>query len=265
MSDVRIDGLGVSVLVDIEDPSLHPVISSLWSDLSDGAVPVTVVQRVRVSGHGPWSITSDGGAAHVVRSSPEVVSAVCAAINEPIATSTPLLTAHAAVVVRDGRGLVIPGPSGQGKTTLTVALLQQGWRYVTDEALALDWDTGQPVGYPRPLGVSVSTAEMLGVRGGIEGDDEYFMRASELGAEIGRQPFEIAAIALLNRDGSVASLVPEHRMEALEALVRRGFTHRRDPGLALRLLAGVVRGAKAYELRYGDAGHAAELLSKTLL
>ncbi len=44
---------------------------------------------------------------------------------------------HANAVKRDGAGLVIVGDSGAGKTTLTLALISEGWGYVSDDAIFL--------------------------------------------------------------------------------------------------------------------------------
>ena len=44
---------------------------------------------------------------------------------------------HANGVVKENVGCLIVGNSGQGKTTLTLGLIQAGWRYLSDDALML--------------------------------------------------------------------------------------------------------------------------------
>jgi hypothetical protein len=44
-----------------------------------------------------------------------------------------LYTVHAAAVEKNGYGLLIPGSSGQGKTTACIALLRAGYRYLSDD------------------------------------------------------------------------------------------------------------------------------------
>src|SRR4029450_8545706 len=39
---------------------------------------------------------------------------------------------HAAVLERDGRGLILPAPSSSGKSTLCAALSWRGWRLLSD-------------------------------------------------------------------------------------------------------------------------------------
>lgn len=43
------------------------------------------------------------------------------------------LLIHAAVVERGGRAVVLPAPPGSGKSTLCAALVQRGWRLLSDE------------------------------------------------------------------------------------------------------------------------------------
>ena len=47
-------------------------------------------------------------------------------------------TLHGCAVERDGRAVAVLGASGSGKSTAALALLDRGWRAVTDDLLALD-------------------------------------------------------------------------------------------------------------------------------
>jgi hypothetical protein len=60
------------------------------------------------------------------------------------------LFVHAGVVAWKGRGIVLPGRSGAGKTTLVAALLEAGATYLSDEYAVLDGN-GMVHPYPRPL------------------------------------------------------------------------------------------------------------------
>ena len=61
------------------------------------------------------------------------------------------LLLHAGMVVRRGRGVVLAGRSGAGKTTLVAALCLRGWRYVTDEILVVDPEGPAARPFPRSL------------------------------------------------------------------------------------------------------------------
>ncbi len=69
------------------------------------------------------------------------------------ATSSPThFFLHAGAVAHRGLGIVIPGASFSGKTTLVSALVRAGAVYYTDENAVLD-DRGLLHPYPKPLGV----------------------------------------------------------------------------------------------------------------
>jgi len=44
---------------------------------------------------------------------------------------------HAAGLAKEGKGLLIVGPSGSGKSSLTLSLVQAGWNYLTDDMLII--------------------------------------------------------------------------------------------------------------------------------
>lgn len=58
---------------------------------------------------------------------------------------------HAAVLERGGRAVVLPAPPGSGKSTLTAALAQRGWRLLSDELALLDSREGLIYGLARPV------------------------------------------------------------------------------------------------------------------
>lgn len=57
---------------------------------------------------------------------------------------------HAAALERDGRAIVFAGPSGAGKTTLSIALIARGWRTLTEEIVLVDRH-GIAHGLARPI------------------------------------------------------------------------------------------------------------------
>src|SRR5262249_54894887 len=130
---------------------------------------------------------------------------------------------HAAALERDGRAFVLAGPSGAGKTTLSLALLARGWRLVTEEIVHVAADgavTGlaRPVHAPHravlPAGWRVVDYAMRGERGTIRGaiaQPPESVRALS--------PLPLAAIARLDHGATLANeLVPLSGGAALERL-----------------------------------------------
>jgi HprK-related kinase A len=62
-----------------------------------------------------------------------------------------VLLLHAAVVERDGRAVILSGPTGAGKSTLCAALIARGFRFLTDEIALVRLNDGQLQPHPRPI------------------------------------------------------------------------------------------------------------------
>ena len=65
-----------------------------------------------------------------------------------------------ALVAPDGRGILVAGPAGAGKSTLTLALLEAGCAYLGDDAVFLSARCGDEavLALPRPFHVAPRTA-----------------------------------------------------------------------------------------------------------
>lgn len=61
------------------------------------------------------------------------------------------LVIHAAVIEKDGRAAILPAPPGSGKSTLCAALVNRGWRLLSDELTLVRLDDGYIDPLPRPV------------------------------------------------------------------------------------------------------------------
>ena len=73
---------------------------------------------------------------------------------------TDFIVLHAGVLERDGQALILSGPPGVGKSTLTLALLEQGFRFLSDDFCPIERRTG--LVHPFPRSVWVVDAEHKG-------------------------------------------------------------------------------------------------------
>lgn len=74
------------------------------------------------------------------------------------------LLLHAASVEKDGRALILTGESGSGKSTLSALLAANGWRFMGDEFILLEPETGAMHAFPRPISLknaSIAALEAL--------------------------------------------------------------------------------------------------------
>jgi hypothetical protein len=268
-ADIALQALDVAVRVTVTaDAHLAGSISDVCAAIRTTGASVQASRAVAVhvtrldedvhlvfSASGRRVVPSDG-----------VLSHVLAAVNDSVLRATPLLVFHCAVVTRDKVTVAVAGASGQGKSTLTAALLQRGWGYVSDEALAMAWEEGPPLGYPRPLSLSPWSRAALGLPAGAPGVEEDFYSPATLGADVVDRPAPVTHLVALDRSRprSRPNVTMVHRAEILEALLRRGFTVHTDPAPAMRRLQAVVTSAAALRLELSDPQQSAAAIDRAL-
>ncbi len=108
-----------------------------------------------------WFMLADG---HRLSSASEagIVNLILWHLNRAaVDNSGRFLILHAAAVGRDGEALVLPAVMNSGKSTLATLLVQAGYRYLTDEAAAIDLDSGEVVAYPKAITLDPGTQALL--------------------------------------------------------------------------------------------------------
>lgn len=71
------------------------------------------------------------------------------------------LIIHAAAVERGGRAALLPAPPGSGKSTLCAALVNRGWRLLTDELTVIDTDSRMIVPLARPVSLKNESVDVI--------------------------------------------------------------------------------------------------------
>ena len=180
---------------------------------------------------------------------------------------TDRLHLHAGLIEDRGRGIVIVGSSGSGKTTMTASLLARGCFYGTDESVAVD-ERGLVEGLARPLALKPGAlAQFEHVRALRH---RAFATWPLDQVHLGIAPSTIddgsaaaTTIVLLDRrDTNVStSLTPITPATAVRQLVDHSLDFDRfGPDLALAALAALVGNADVVELCYHDALEGADHL-----
>lgn len=77
------------------------------------------------------------------------------------AYSQHVLVLHAAAVARENRALIMPAPPGSGKSTLCAALVNRGWRLLSDELTIISLDTGEISGLARPVNLKNNSIDVI--------------------------------------------------------------------------------------------------------
>lgn len=71
------------------------------------------------------------------------------------------LIIHAAVIERSGFAAVLPAPPGSGKSTLCAALVNRGWRLLSDELTLVGIDDGKILPLPRPVSLKNTSIDII--------------------------------------------------------------------------------------------------------
>jgi hypothetical protein len=185
---------------------------------------------------------------------------------------------HAGAVGVDGRGLLVAGAGGAGKSTLAVSCLEAGMDYVGDDYVLLS-------GGPNPRAYALYGTAKL---------DEFSLAAVPALADRARQqdlvidddklvldlqrlrPSRLAPSTTVEavlvpqlvsqQAGAISAINPIPKSTALRALAPSTIFQAPDDGAsALQVLSDVVRSVSCYELQLGaDAERAPDLLRSLL-
>jgi hypothetical protein len=149
-----------------------------------------------------------------------------------------VLFVHAGVIGWHRRGIVMPGRSGAGKTTLARALMEAGADYYSDEFAILDAE-GQVHPYALPLSIRGSGARPVRCA------------AEEIGARVGTMPVDVDLIVITEyRRGARWQPRVLSKAEALLALgehrrcTTTASTHTAPPGSGRAPRAGNPKPAR---------------------
>lgn len=71
------------------------------------------------------------------------------------------VVAHAAVLARNGRALILPAPPGSGKSTLCAALTLAGWDLLSDELALINPESLQLTPFVRPVSLKNASIDVI--------------------------------------------------------------------------------------------------------
>ncbi len=153
---------------------------------------------------------------------------------------------HGGAVAHGGRAIILPAPTGAGKSTLVAELVRRGAAYLSDEYALIDVD-GRVHPYPRPLLLRDES-----------GDDLPPRLAAELGGTVAHEPMR-ASLIMGVRHVPDAALIPKatSQAEGVLLLLRNTPQALADQPWILTPLARAVEGAACYVGLRGEASEAA--------
>ena len=177
-----------------------------------------------------------------------------------IEASPELLWLHAGAVERGGRSLSFIGPSGSGKSSLAAGLSELGWRYISDDLLALDPMTRELLPFPRmPAVREPSSQELPPERLWELTKQERWIDP----AGVCRQPVPAATLIFPRfSPGASSHLERCAPLDATVTLLKNCQNLHMHREAAVRCLADLARTVDAFHLRYGDRDDAVTTVSQ---
>jgi HprK-related kinase A len=183
------------------------------------------------------------------------------------------LQLHASSMEVDGVGVIFPGGSGRGKSTLTAGLLAHGWRYLCDEFALIHAETLQLHPFPRAICIKKGSSpvmDALGLRlqGGFHSIKHTKGRVGFL-CPVDVRADAVGGVCPIRYvifpqyvAGAVPTLKPIGRAEAAFALHEVCWNLLSCRALGLDVLADMVRGAMCYRLTCGEIRATCQLVGE---
>ena len=225
---------------------------------------------------GPFTLRSEGVPDFRIRRRYEVLPHLEWYINwQIIHRRKEYVQLHASSLEMGGNALILPGPPGSGKSTLTAGLLARGWSYLCDEFALIEPDTRLIQPYPRALCIkepSFPVIERLGLsmrkktpyRKATKGRVAFLNPLDIVGHVVGR-PSRVRWVVFPRYvPGSSPKLEPIKPAQATYELTRQCFNLRGDPQTAVTTLADLARHADCYRLIAGDIALTCDLVQSLL-
>ncbi|MGH2806059.1 MAG: hypothetical protein ACRDKT_02165, partial [Actinomycetota bacterium] len=183
------------------------------------------------------------------------------------------IAVHAGAVALGGRGVIFPASMDSGKTTLTSALVRDGFDYLSDEAALIDPATGLLHPFAKPLWMEARTLNLLpGLATSLPRGHLWMMKGNfhvapdELRPGAIGTPCRVACvIAPSYAPDSTTTLEPISKAEALMLLAENSFNASSFGGDGFDALAGIAQGATCYRLTVGDLGAAVAAVRRAVV
>lgn len=173
------------------------------------------------------------------------------------------LIVHAAAIERNGKAVIMPAPPGAGKSTLCAALVNRGWRLLSDELALFDVESGQVVPLARPINLKNRSIEIIQrfVPGAVMTPSVFDTRKGKVAllrppADSVRRIAEPAAPAWIVFPKYVADTPaifrPFGKGQTCLKVAQQSFNYDIHGRLGFELITRMIDGCECYEFTYGQ-------------
>jgi HprK-related kinase A len=185
------------------------------------------------------------------------------------------LVIHAAVVEREGAGVILPAPPGSGKSTLCAALVARGWRLLSDELTLVRVDDGRIDPVPRPVSLKNGSIDVIRawapeghlsppVTDTLKGTVAH-MRVPDASVARAQEPAAPAWIVFPKwRADAPAELVPVPQSRAHLRLAENAFNYSLLGAAGFTTAARLIDNTRSFDFSYGALDDAAAVFERLL-
>ena len=171
-----------------------------------------------------------------------------------------MLWLHAGSAAAGNRAVILCGAWGRGKSTMVAHLCLKGWRYLSDDIVPIDMQTGKLVPFPLTPMMRIHDA----------GEDRQVLSAGQIAAlqkqlidldpeSFAREPVAPFAIVFPQYDPAAdIALTPFSPAGATMELLQNCLNLRYHRDEAVRFLGRLVEQLPVYGLRYNDGDRASD-------
>jgi hypothetical protein len=174
-----------------------------------------------------------------------------------------LFFVHAGVLELDGRAIVLPAPSGTGKSTLTLALVSRGFGYLSDELAPIDLARRTVHAYSHALCLKAVPGAITLPPGTVQTPERWYVPPSALRARQVRSPTPIAALAFVRRHGTGPRLSRLSPARAAAHLLNNALNPSAHPQQGLEAALSLAQSVACYEVDSSDLALACDALFET--
>lgn len=184
------------------------------------------------------------------------------------------LLLHSGAVVKNKAGLIFPGESESGKSSLTTFMITKGYGYLSDELAVIDPSTGELRAFPKPLSIKdTSVFPILANRSSlwvgppdgeiVDEEPVWYAHAEDVAPQPTEDSAPVRYIIFPRYDSTTApSLQPLASDEAMRRLIENCVNLQRFGGEGLGILGNLLRGARAFSLTTNGLEDTTALVNK---
>lgn len=174
---------------------------------------------------------------------------------------------HAGAVASENGGIIFPAVSGLGKTTLTVRLVQKGFKFLSDEVACMNIEHQKIEPFPRKINLTDESHSMLGLPQWTDSNvqlqypgKKLMFDIEEIVASSLSGPCSPTHVIFLKGFGEKTRLEPIAPSHALFQIFRFSIRPVRNPGEQLFASVPLFNKLQCFNLVMGDLDDTVEMI-----